>query len=129
MNHNLGTRPTRRRSPAPINHISIFQTLSNQLPPSLCIGRYMLHVTTKTVEELRERIGQSLRMMVSLLEMTTLGKEHRELNNVTVNWVRRIRPVLERNSMLYEQRKFELEERLQDRIVKLNKSVEDMFPR
>lgn len=93
------------------------------------IGRYMLEVTTKTLESLRQEISQSLSMLNSLFEMSTLDRDHLELNNTTVNWLRNIKPVLEKNSMMYEQKKFDLEERLQGRIIALNKKVEEMFPR
>ncbi|OXU22263.1 hypothetical protein TSAR_003308 [Trichomalopsis sarcophagae] len=94
------------------------------------LGRYMLHASATILETLRTKISQSLSMMASLFEMTSLSREHIELNNETVNWLQqRIKPILEKNSVMYEQKKFELEERLQARIAALNKQVEDAFPR
>ncbi|KAJ8683862.1 hypothetical protein QAD02_019654 [Eretmocerus hayati] len=93
------------------------------------LGRYMLHVSSTVIEDLRLRITQSLTMLASLFEMTTLDKDHVQLNNTTVNWLLNIKPVLEKNSMMYEQRKFELEDRLQKKILALNEMVESRFPR
>lgn len=90
----------------------------------------MLHASTTILETLRAKISQSLSMMASLFEMTSLSREHIELNNETVNWLQQsIKPILEKNSMMYEQKKFDLEERLQARIAALSKQVEDAFPR
>lgn len=76
-----------------------------------------------------EKITQSLRMMASLIGMTTLIKDHIELNNTTIHWLKRIRPIFEQNSAMYEQTKFELEEQFQRKVEVLNKDVENMFPR
>lgn len=92
-------------------------------------GQYMLIVTSTLMMELQNKIFLSVRMMSLLIEMTTLSRHHIELNNTTIQWLRRIRPVLERSSALYEQMKFELEEKLQEKVATLNAYVEEMFPR
>lgn len=89
----------------------------------------MLRATSTLMIELQDKIALSLCMMSSLLEMTTLSRHHIELNSTTVQWLKRIRPIFERNSAMYEQMKFELEEKLQEEIAILNVRVEDMFPR
>lgn len=89
----------------------------------------MLTATSTLLTELQDKIAHSLRMMGSLIEMTTLSKYHIELNNTTVQWLKRIRPVFERSSVMYEQMKFDLEEKLQEEVAILNARVEDMFPR
>lgn len=89
----------------------------------------MLTATSTLMVELQNKIKFSLRMMSSLIEMTTLSRHHIELNNTTVQWLKRIKPVFERSSVMYEQNKFELEEKLQEEAEKLNERVEDMFPR
>ncbi|XP_014211752.1 dynein heavy chain 12, axonemal [Copidosoma floridanum] len=93
------------------------------------LGRYMLHVQMVKLNELHDRVTESLRMLSSLFEMTSLAKDHVKLNNATFNWLQNIKPVLEKNSALYEQKKFELEDRLQRKMYELNKRVEDTFPR
>ncbi|XP_015126095.2 dynein heavy chain 12, axonemal [Diachasma alloeum] len=115
---------------------SIFEALKKKaldIPPEtkefLELGEYMLYATTILLNELREKINLSLYMMATLLEMTSLDQDHIELNNDTVNWMNRIKPVFEQNSSIFEQKKFELEERLQGRIAALNSQVEAMFPR
>lgn len=81
------------------------------------------------MEIFREKIELSLYMMSCLLEMTTLDKDHIELNNTTVNWLNRIKPILEQNSSLFEQIKFDLEEHLQNNGANLDAQIENMFPR
>lgn len=95
----------------------------------LAAGKYMLIAASTMMAELKDKIALSLRMMGSLIEMTTLSRHHVELNNTTVQWLKRIRPVFERSSAMYEQMKFDLEEKLQREVVVLNADVEDMFPR
>ncbi|KAK2581073.1 hypothetical protein KPH14_006115 [Odynerus spinipes] len=93
------------------------------------LGKYMLVAASETMEEMEDRITTSLNMMASLIGMTTLSIDHVELNNTTVHWLKRIRPIFEQSSSMYEQMKFELEEKLQSKVLSLNKQVEDMFPR
>lgn len=89
----------------------------------------MLTATSTLMQEMQEKITLSLRMMCSLIEMTSLSKSHVELNNTTVQWLKRIKPVFDRSGSMYEQMKFELEEKLQEDVVVLNENVENMFPR
>ncbi|XP_072757051.1 dynein axonemal heavy chain 12-like [Anoplolepis gracilipes] len=93
------------------------------------LGQYMLKATSTLMIELQSKIALSLSMMSSLIEMTTLSRHHIELNSTTVQWLKRIRPIFERNSAMYEQMKFDLEEKLQEETVILNARVEDVFPR
>ncbi|XP_017762251.1 PREDICTED: dynein heavy chain 12, axonemal-like [Eufriesea mexicana] len=93
------------------------------------LGEYMLMAASTLMRSLEEKITLSLRMMASLIGMTTLTKDHIELNNITIHWLKRIRPIFEQNSAVYEQIKFELEEKLQRKIENLNTDVENMFPR
>lgn len=89
----------------------------------------MLYAASTLMRSLEEKITLSLRMMASLIGMTTLTKDHIELNNDTIHWLKRIRPIFEQNSAMYEQTKFELEEKLVKKIDDLNARVEDMYPR
>ncbi|XP_026673033.1 uncharacterized protein LOC113464852 [Ceratina calcarata] len=92
-------------------------------------GEYMLYAASTLMRALEEKITLSLRMMASLIGMTTLTKSHIELNNTTIHWLKRIRPIFEYNSALYEQTKYELEEVLHKKVESLNAEVESMFPR
>nr|XP_050853938.1 dynein axonemal heavy chain 12-like isoform X4 [Vespula vulgaris] len=93
------------------------------------LGEYMIKAASVTMEEMNDRITISLNMMASLIEMTSLSSDHAELNNTTVNWLKRIRPIFEQSSSMYEQTKFDLEENLQSKVITLNVEVEEMFPR
>lgn len=89
----------------------------------------MIHAATTLMEELKEKIVISLHMLAALIEMTTLAKDHIELNNVTINWLKRVKLIFEQNSSIFEQMKFDTEERLQRQISLLNADVDLMFPR
>lgn len=89
----------------------------------------MVYARTKLMEVMHERITESLRMATMLHVLTTLDREHVELNNSTVNWLKLIKAVFETNSSLYEQAKFELEEKLQERIAALIEQIDKFFPR
>ncbi|XP_026828420.1 dynein heavy chain 12, axonemal-like [Ooceraea biroi] len=115
---------------------AIFETIKDRVlnvPQTtrelLELGQYMIRATSTLMVEQQDKITLSLRMMSSLIEMTTLNKHHVQLNNTTVQWLKRIRPIYERCAAMYEQMKFELEENLQEEVVILNTHVEDMFPR
>lgn len=92
-------------------------------------GQYMLAATSTVLMELQEKMYLSLRMLTSLLEMTSLSRHHIELNTTTVQWFKRIKPIFERSSSMYEQMKFDLEEKLQEEVEILSHRVEGMFPR
>ncbi|XP_011505656.1 PREDICTED: dynein heavy chain 7, axonemal-like [Ceratosolen solmsi marchali] len=92
------------------------------------LGQYMLYISTVKLDELTFKIEVSLKMMASLFEMTSLDIEHVELNNTMVNWLQRIKDVQEKNNIIYEQKKFDLQDRLQSRIHNLIKRIDDMFP-
>ncbi|XP_076756861.1 dynein heavy chain at 62B [Xylocopa sonorina] len=103
--------------------------IPNTTKELLELGEYMLMAASTLMRSLEEKITLSLRMMASLIGMTTLTKDHIELNNTTIHWLKRIRPIFEQNSAAYEQIKFELEEELVKKIEALNMDVENMFPR
>lgn len=93
------------------------------------MGDYMLWANTELLPTLKEDVAESLKMMTKLIEMSTLSKEHVGLNTKTVNWLNnRIKPILERNATMYEQIKFEYEERLQRAVDKVNKGIADIKP-
>nr|XP_033342927.1 dynein heavy chain 12, axonemal isoform X1 [Megalopta genalis]XP_033342928.1 dynein heavy chain 12, axonemal isoform X2 [Megalopta genalis] len=103
--------------------------IPNTTKELLELGEYMIMAASTTMRSLEEKITLSLRMMAALIEMTALSKDHIELNNTTIHWLKRIRPIFEQNSAMYEQVKFELEEKLHNKAELLNKDVEDEFPR
>lgn len=93
------------------------------------MGDYMLWANTELLPTLKEDVADSLKMMTQLIEMSTLSREHVELNTKTVNWLNnRIKPILERNASMYEQIKFEYEERLQRAVDKVTKGISDIKP-
>lgn len=88
----------------------------------------MTWANTELMQSLRERITVSLAILARLIEITTISAEHFALNSETVNWLTNIKPILEHNSSIYEQYKFEYEERLQRAIDKLNTDLRDFAP-
>ncbi|KAL1506278.1 hypothetical protein ABEB36_005670 [Hypothenemus hampei] len=91
-------------------------------------GKYMIYVKTVLLHELRDRIQQMLYNLTTLMEFGILTKEHMELNAVTVLWLQNIQPILEINSSIYEQIKFEYEERLQATVKYVNETIEKLIP-
>ncbi|CAG9766671.1 unnamed protein product [Ceutorhynchus assimilis] len=63
-----------------------------------------------------------------LVEFGTLTEEHMELNSKTIQWIKKIEPVLDVNASMYEQIKFEYEERLQATIRNVNERIEKLIP-
>lgn len=92
------------------------------------MGIYMTWANTELMTSLRERITISLEILSRLIEITTISPEHFQLNSETVNWLQVIKPILEYNSSMYEQYKFEYEERLQKAIDKLNADLLAFVP-
>lgn len=91
-------------------------------------GIYILYAKTVLVEALKERIMGQLNIISNLLEMTSLSDDHVASNTRTVNWLKDIKPVFERNAASYEAHKAEMEEALQSKIAFLNKEVHEMIP-
>lgn len=91
-------------------------------------GIYILHAKTVLVEGLKERIMLQINIVSNLLEMTSLTEEHVNSNTRTVNWLKKIKPIFERNAAAYEAFKAEMEEYLQAQIAYLNKEVTSMTP-
>ncbi|KAJ8931053.1 hypothetical protein NQ314_016082, partial [Rhamnusium bicolor] len=91
-------------------------------------GKYMIWVKTVHLIELRERIQEMLYNLTHLIEFGTISKDHMDLNAVTINWLENFEPILDQNSSMYEQIKYEYEERLQKTIAYVNKSIDDLVP-
>lgn len=79
------------------------------------------------MEDMREKINTTLFKMVSFIDITRLSVDDIELNKETVNWISKIKPIFEQSSSMYEQKKFELEEQLQNKIVNLNNQIDSTF--
>ncbi|XP_053614808.1 dynein axonemal heavy chain 12 [Plodia interpunctella] len=91
-------------------------------------GVYILHAKTVLVEALKERIMSQINIISNLLEMTSLTEEHVKSNTRTVNWLKDIKPIFDRNAAAYETFKAEMEENLLSKIAFLNREVIEMTP-
>lgn len=91
-------------------------------------GVYILYAKTVLVEALKVRIMRQIDIVSDLLEMTELTEEHVESNTVTVNWLKKIKPIFDKNAAAYEQHKAEMEENLLAKIAFLNQEVKNMIP-
>lgn len=91
-------------------------------------GIYILHAKAVLVEALKERILVQINIISNLLQMTSLTPEHIESNTRTVNWIKDIKPIFEKNAAAYEGFKAEMEEYLQGQIAFLNNEVIEMIP-
>lgn len=91
-------------------------------------GIYILHAKTVLVEALKERILVQINIISNLLEMTSLTEEHVASNTRTVNWLKDIKPIFDRNAAAYEAHKADMEENLLAKIAYLNNEVIEMIP-
>ncbi|XP_057662093.1 dynein axonemal heavy chain 7 isoform X2 [Diorhabda carinulata] len=91
-------------------------------------GQYMVWVKTELLLELRERIQKMLYDLTQLMEFGTINKDHMDLNTTTVLWLKNIETILEQYSFMYEQLKFEAEERLQKTIAYVNAETIILLP-
>ncbi|KAI5636077.1 dynein heavy chain and region d6 of dynein motor domain-containing protein [Phthorimaea operculella] len=91
-------------------------------------GNYILHAKTILVEALKVRIVRQLNIVANLIDITELSEEHVELNAETVNWLKKIKPIFDRNAAAYEEFKARMEERLLNKIALLNKMIKDLEP-
>ncbi|XP_052747070.1 dynein axonemal heavy chain 12 [Bicyclus anynana] len=91
-------------------------------------GVYILHAKTVLIEGLKERILIQINIISSLLEITSLTPEHIASNTRTVNWLKEIKPIFDKNAASYETFKAEMEENLLGKIAYINKQVIEMTP-
>ncbi|XP_045466215.1 dynein axonemal heavy chain 7-like isoform X2 [Harmonia axyridis] len=92
-------------------------------------GKYVVYVKSTLLEELIERIKASLKSLTTLIEYGTLTKEHMDMNSTTVKWLKRIGEVLDRNSEVFEQLKFEAEEFLHKTMDEVKERVKNLMPK
>ncbi|XP_037295281.1 dynein heavy chain 12, axonemal isoform X2 [Manduca sexta] len=91
-------------------------------------GVYILHAKSVLVEALKERILTQINIISNLLEMTSLSPEHVASNTKTVNWLKDIKPIFEKNAAAFETVKGEMEDNLLSKIAYLGKEVAEMTP-
>ncbi|KAF5272087.1 hypothetical protein FQA39_LY01170 [Lamprigera yunnana] len=92
------------------------------------IGTYMARATTEQMNELLEKIYLSVSVLINLVEMTSLTKDHMRLNSKTIAWGENIKSILEENTTIVESCKTEFDDRLQHSITELNVEVENFLP-
>ncbi|KAF5300238.1 hypothetical protein FQR65_LT09192 [Abscondita terminalis] len=92
------------------------------------LGEYMTWVTSEHLNELREKVEYSIAIIIQLMDITILTKEHIDLNSITISWIEDIKPVIENNASMFEQCKSQFEERLQNAIIKLNEDIQVFLP-
>ena len=92
------------------------------------LGVYMTWANTELMTQLTERLQRSLEIIVRLMDVTVITQEHIDVNSSAVLWLARIKPILEQNSSMYEQCKFDFEERLQRAVEQINKDIVAIEP-
>ncbi|KAK9884326.1 hypothetical protein WA026_005276 [Henosepilachna vigintioctopunctata] len=92
-------------------------------------GKYIVLVKSTLLGELTERIKISLKHLATLLEYGTLTEEHRELNATTIHWLKKIGRILDKNSEIFEQLKFEAEERVHNSVVEVKERAKNLGPK
>ncbi|XP_060531522.1 dynein axonemal heavy chain 12 [Cylas formicarius] len=91
-------------------------------------GKYMIWAKTVLLPQSRDKIQNMLNNLTKLIEFGDLSKDHVDLNSETVGWLHRIESILEANSIMYEQLKFEHEEEVQAAVNHVNNSIEKLTP-
>ncbi|KAF5272111.1 hypothetical protein FQA39_LY01194 [Lamprigera yunnana] len=92
------------------------------------MGSYMLWAATDYLAELTERLELSISVTVNLMEMTTLTRDHLDLNTKTICWLEDIKPIIDKNASIFENCKSDLEERLQSSQAKLLEGIQQIIP-
>ncbi|XP_044742046.1 dynein axonemal heavy chain 7-like [Chrysoperla carnea] len=98
--------------------------ISDNTEDLMNMNKFMLHVKNERIHELRKNVENSMLQATELLSMTTINPEHIALNSKTIVWTRRIDKILEKNTVMFEQRKNELEEEMQKQIDELTRDVQ-----
>ncbi|KAK0162631.1 hypothetical protein PV327_006394 [Microctonus hyperodae] len=80
------------------------------------------------IDNLEEKIKESLRMLITLFNITILTDEHIKLNSKTINCSHSIKDIFIQSNTLCEAMKSELEDELQKKINSLSIEIDDIFP-
>lgn len=92
------------------------------------LAKYMIWASTVHVNELTERVQDSVQMMLRLMENAAVDESYMKLMSKTINWCFAIKPILDNNASMLERVKAEFEDNLQKTVEKLFRGVQDMFP-
>lgn len=104
------------------------QAIPKDATELMASGAYCLQVKTVLIDELQEKISESISVLCQLIEMTTLSNEHIRMNTEMINWLHNIKPVLAKNEVNYETLKYEMEETLMAKTNTLGKKITDLLP-
>lgn len=92
------------------------------------IGKYMTWVKEEYLDTLKERVFNSFAYLIQLIQLGPLEEQHILTNSTTINWLDEIHPILEENASVYDQLKFEAEEKLQKVIEDINVHTKKIYP-
>lgn len=91
-------------------------------------GKYFVSVKTVILPQLKIRIQEMLTNLTKLVAFGEVTAEHTKKNAETVQWLYKIDDILEQFSTMYEQLKFEAEEKLHATIKEVNEGIEALIP-
>ncbi|XP_050298102.1 uncharacterized protein LOC126737305 isoform X2 [Anthonomus grandis grandis] len=92
------------------------------------IGKFMTWVKNEQLEDLNQRVYDALKSLCNIITLGILEEDHMKKNSAAMNWIDDIKPIIEQHSTVYEQLKFEAEEKLQKVIEEINVLIVDMHP-
>lgn len=92
------------------------------------IGKYMTWVKTEFIQEATSRIAESVLLLAMLLQLGVLDENQLQLNVKVVKELDSIEPLVLENLSMYEQLKFEAEEKLQKQIETVNELTKAVHP-
>nr|XP_018918133.1 PREDICTED: dynein heavy chain 7, axonemal [Bemisia tabaci] len=94
----------------------------------IAVEEYMIFVESKYLDQLTEKILYITQFGTDLMEATSLSAEHLQASQETINWLYRIKPIMDECIILIEKVKYDFESRLREKTEKLNKDLEDVCP-
>ncbi|XP_045466552.1 dynein axonemal heavy chain 7-like [Harmonia axyridis] len=104
------------------------ETKSLTTEQTIEIGKYMTWVKSEFIQEATNRTAESLLQLATLLELGVLDDNHLSLNIKVVKELDEIEPLVLENLSMYEQLKFEAEEKLQKQIENVNEITKAVHP-
>lgn len=91
-------------------------------------GKYMTWIKNEHLDELSSRAYDSLRSLCLFIDLGILTEEHIRMNCKVISWLDQILPIIDEHSVIFDQLKFDAEEKLQKIVEDVNVMIKDVFP-
>lgn len=91
-------------------------------------GKFMIDIKENQLNELTSRVYNMLKLLIEIMQLGHFSEDHIELNAVSINWPKKIAPIIDEYFIVYDQLKFDAEEKLQKIVEDLNVKIKDVYP-